>query len=155
MTVTAAAVKAAALRVGFDLVGITDVSPTTHASHYRAWLDAGYHGSMEYLAREDAVARRLDINSAFPELRSAVVVALEYCNDTAPASDAPSRGIIAQYARGRDYHKVVKKRLLELLREVEALAGHALPLARASVDTAPVLERDLAQRAGLGWFGRN
>ena len=71
------------------------------------------------------------------------------------SADEPSRGIIARYARGRDYHKVIKRRLLELLRWLEAEVGHELPAARASVDTGPVLERELARRAGLGWFGRN
>ncbi|HUH12480.1 MAG TPA: tRNA epoxyqueuosine(34) reductase QueG, partial [Longimicrobiales bacterium] len=63
--------------------------------------------------------------------------------------------MIARYARGRDYHKVVKKKLLELLRWLEGEVGRELPLARAYVDTGPVLERELARRAGLGWFGRS
>jgi len=66
-----------------------------------------------------------------------------------------SRGIIARYARGRDYHRGMKKKLLALLHEVEAIVGRELPAARAYVDTGPVLERELARRAGLGWFGRN
>lgn len=67
----------------------------------------------------------------------------------------PSTGVIARYARGRDYHSVVKKKLLELLRWVETEEGRELPTARAYVDTGPILERELGQRAGLGWFGRN
>ena len=85
----------------------------------------------------------------------AIVVALHY--DPAPdeAPDDPAQGIIARYARGRDYHRVMKRKLLELLRWLEGEVGRKLPSARASVDTAPVLERELARRAGLGWFGRN
>jgi epoxyqueuosine reductase len=148
-----AAVKAEALRVGFDLVGVTDVGPSEHAAFYRAWVAAGRHGSMHYLAREDAVARRLS-----PEgFRSAVVVALNYYpggDDDMDAADA-SRGVIARYARGRDYHRVMKQKLLSLLAWLEGELGRELPLARAYVDTGPVLERELAQRAGLGWFGRS
>lgn len=144
------ALKAEALRLGFDLVGITDVRPSDHAAFYRAWIEAGRHGSMNYLAREDAVERRLS-----PEgFRSAVVVALNYF----PGDDDPvdaGHGIIARYARGRDYHKVIGRKLKALLAWVEAEVGHDLPLARAYVDTGPVLERELAQHAGLGWFGRN
>ncbi len=72
-----------------------------------------------------------------------------------PTQGDPATGVIARYARGRDYHKVVKKKLLKLLRWVEDETGAELPLARAYVDTGPVLERELARRAGLGWFGRN
>jgi epoxyqueuosine reductase len=164
-TKLAAAIKAEALRLGFDAVGITDVRPSDHAAFYRAWLDAGHHGSMAYLAREDAVERRLDPQG----FRSAIVVALNYwtpdaCDeaggddvvtDTSSHAPDPSRGIIARYARGRDYHKVIKSKLMALLRWLEAELGRELPLARAYVDTGPVLERELAQRAGLGWFGRN
>ncbi|MFW6202003.1 MAG: tRNA epoxyqueuosine(34) reductase QueG, partial [Gemmatimonadota bacterium] len=67
----------------------------------------------------------------------------------------PSRGVVARYARGRDYHRVVKKKLLRLLRAIEDELGRELPAARAYVDTGPVLERELARRAGIGWFGRN
>jgi epoxyqueuosine reductase len=143
-------IKAEAIRLGFDLAGVAQVRPSENAQFYRDWIAAGRHGSMEYLAREDAVARRL---APEPHFRSAVVVALNYFVDhAAPRSD---EGIIARYAHGRDYHKVIKKKLMALLRFVENEVGHALPLSRAFVDTGPVLERELAQRAGLGWFGRN
>jgi epoxyqueuosine reductase len=105
---------------------------------------------MDYLAREDAVARRL---APEPHFRSAVVVALNYFVD--PPAQTSEDGIIARYAHGRDYHKVIKNKLMALLRFVENEVGHALPLSRAFVDTGPVLERELAQRAGIGWFGRN
>jgi epoxyqueuosine reductase len=168
-----ARLKAEALRLGVDAVGIADVRPSDHAEFYRAWIEAGRHGSMHYLSREDAVERRLDPRG----FRSAVVVALNYWTPdpvaseegaageastpatptsavSATASDR-SRGIIARYARGRDYHKVIKSKLMALLRWLEEELGRELPLARAYVDTGPVLERELAQRAGLGWFGRS
>ena len=144
------AIKAEALRLGFDLVGVAPVRASDHAAFYQSWLAAGRHGEMSYLARPDAVHNRLQPP---PQFRSAVVVALNYFNDAAPpvAGDA----IIARYAEGRDYHKVMKAKLMQLLRFVEQQTGRALPLSRAYVDTGPVLERELAQRAGIGWFGRN
>jgi epoxyqueuosine reductase len=142
-------IKAEALRLGFDLAGITDVRPSENARFYRDWIAAGRHGSMSYLAREDAVTRRL---APEPHFRSALVVALNYYVES---EGTPETGIIARYAHGRDYHKVIKKKLMALLRFVENEIGRELPLSRAFVDTGPVLERELAQRAGIGWFGRN
>ncbi|HEX6133727.1 MAG TPA: tRNA epoxyqueuosine(34) reductase QueG [Longimicrobiales bacterium] len=147
-------IRAQTRHLGFDLVGITDVRPSEHAGFYRAWLAAGRHGEMSYLARPDAVERRLRPDTGFAGVRSAIVVGLDYYTADDDEADA-ARGIIARYARGRDYHKVIKRKLLHLLRWLEDEVGHRLPLARAYVDTGPVLERELARRAGLGWFGRN
>jgi epoxyqueuosine reductase len=143
-------IKAEAIRLGFDLAGVAEVHPSENAQFYRDWIAAGRHGTMDYLAREDAVARRL---APEPHFRSAVVVALNYFVD--PPAQSSAEGVIARYAHGRDYHKVIKKKLMALLRFVESEVGHALPLSRAFVDTGPVLERELARRAGIGWFGRN
>ena len=141
-------------RLGFDMVGIAPVGPSEHAAYYEAWLAAGNHGEMSYLSRADAVERRVRPQEAWPTLRSAVVVALNYYVDGDDSAD-PSKGIVARYARGRDYHKVMKSKLLRLLEFIELQVGRELPAARAYVDTGPVLERELARRAGLGWFGRN
>jgi epoxyqueuosine reductase len=113
------------------------------------------HGEMAYLAREDAVAKRRDPGVLVPGARSAVVVALEYhspdAHDAAP--DDRSRAVFARYARNEDYHDLMKERLIALQ---DWIAETLLPAGgRAYVDTGAVLERDLAQRAGLGWFGRN
>jgi epoxyqueuosine reductase len=179
-------IKEHALALGFDLVGIAPLRESDHGEFYRRWLAEGRHGEMAYLAREDAVARRIDPRTAYPALRSAIVVAQSYDpgdGDAAPGDVAservrapaapnapagssrrapppatagdPSRAIIARYARGRDYHKVLKKKLLALLERIEEEVGHELPAARAYVDTGPVFERELARRAGLGWFGRS
>ena len=141
--------------LGFSLVGVTGANPSGHMDLYRAWIDEGRHGEMGYLSRADSVARRAHLTGTMDSVRSVVVVAHEYyAPDTRDVVDDASRGVVARYARGDDYHDVVKKKLHQLLRwlddEVEGgVRGHA------NVDTGPILERELAQRAGLGWFGRN
>lgn len=150
-----ASIREAATQLGFGAVGIAPLRESEHAAFLRDWLGRGFHGGMEWLARPDAVAARTDPNSRWPELRSAIVVTMSYGQDDGDDASDPSRAIIARYARGRDYHRVMKKRLLALLREIESIVGRDLPAARAYVDTGPVLERELARRAGLGWFGRN
>jgi epoxyqueuosine reductase len=154
--------KARALEEGFGLAGIARLEPSDHAGFLRSWLDAGYHGDMEYLARPDAVARRVDPRRWTGSLKTALVVADFYPPGAVDAGGGvdggepeEAVGLIARYARGRDYHRVVKRKLRRLLRWLESEVGRSLPAARACVDTSPVLERELARRAGLGWFGRN
>jgi epoxyqueuosine reductase len=149
-----ARLKAHALE-DFGMAGVAPLGPSDHAAFLRAWLDAGYHGDMVYLARPDAVARRLDPRRWAGDLKSALVVADFYPAEVEVAGEEPGLGIIARYARGRDYHRVIKAKLRRVLRWLEAEVGRTLPAARACVDTSPVLERELARRAGLGWFGRN
>ena len=159
-----------ARRIGFDAAGVAGVRASDHGAFYQNWLARGHHGDMAYLARPDAVHRRTHPDEAWPEVRSALVVAHGYAppGDAGSAGPAahgsptgratsgdPARGVIARYTRGRDYHKVVKAKLLELLRWLEGEVGRELPTARAYVDTGPVLERELARRAGLGWFGKS
>jgi epoxyqueuosine reductase len=154
-------IRAEARRLGFDAVGFAPLRPSDHAEYLHGWMAAGRHGTMAYLARPDALEARVNPGDRWPELKSAIVVAHHYA--TPSSTSTPTRsptstsgaGNIARYARGRDYHRVVKKKLLELLRFVEAELGTELPLSRAYVDTGPVLERELARRAGIGWFGRN
>jgi epoxyqueuosine reductase len=148
-------IRARALALGFDHVGIAPVHASAHVGHYRSWTEAGLHGEMEYLARDTAVAKRADPTLVVPDARSAVVVARNYFTHE-PASgpqDDPSRAVFARYARNEDYHELLKDRLIELQ---DWIAAQLLPVGgRAYVDTGPLLERELAQRAGLGWFGRN
>jgi epoxyqueuosine reductase len=144
-----------ALRLGFEAVGFAPLRPSDHTAFYQDWLARGRHGDMAYLARPDAVAARLAPTDRWPELRSAVVVAHHYATSTSTSPSDAGTGVIARYARGRDYHRVVKNKLLALLRFIEGETGETLPAARAYVDTGPVLERELARRAGIGWFGRN
>jgi len=144
---------------GFDRAGVAQVQPSEHGDFLDAWLAASHHGTMAYMARPDAVARRKDPALTLPGARSALVVAHDHFQpDPAGVPDDPSRGVIARYARGRDYHRVMTKGLKQVARELEAAcreAGLAPPEWRICVDTAPVFERELAQRAGLGWPGRN
>ncbi len=150
--------KRRARELGFDAVGITRAAPSDHGEALERWLDGGLHGAMDYLARPDAVERRKDPRRSFEAARSVVVVAHHY-GTGGEQDESPDRGIIARYARGRDYHKVVKGRLRALLAAMDEEArrlGWASGVAgRAYVDTGPLLERELGQRAGLGWFGRN
>ena len=138
-------IKGQAFGLGFDLVGITTLGPVSTASQFDDWLQRGYAGEMSYLER--GAEKRRDTRRPVVGARSAVVVAMSY------GGREPS-GPVARYARGEDYHDVMERRLRELQRMIDGWVG--APVAgKAYVDTGPVLERDLARKAGLGWFGKN
>jgi epoxyqueuosine reductase len=150
-----AAVRARARRLGFTLVGIAAPDASEHMDFYRSWLADGRHGTMAYLSREDAVARRADLSRTMPDAASGIMVAEEYFQHDPPGvPDDPSRAVIARYARGEDYHEVVKAKLESLLAWLNGEVEGGVR-GRAYVDTGPILERELARRAGLGWFGKN
>ena len=112
-------------------------------------------GEMGYLAREESVRRRSDIDQTLPGARSVIVVTHDYLTEDLGCSpDDPTMAIIARYARGDDYHDIIKSKLLGLLKWLSERVPERVE-GRAYVDTGPILERDLAQRAGLGWFGKN
>ena len=143
-------VKAQALRLGFDLVGVTVPEPPDHLEAYSHWLSQGRHGEMGYLATPQARQRREDPRKILPECRSILVVGANYLP---PGRGEAAKGVAA-YAVGQDYHDVLPRRLRILLDTVEAHWGR--PIAhRIYTDTGPLLERELAQRAGLGWIGKN
>jgi len=137
--------KAHAYALGFDLAGITELGPAVTARAFDAWVEAGRAGTMAYLAR--GAAKRHDTRLPLPGTTHAIVVGMDY------GGKEPS-GPVARYARGDDYHDVMESRLRELHRRLERDAGHAIH-GKPYVDTGPLLERDLARRAGLGWFGKN
>jgi len=139
-------VKAQGYGLGFDLVGITTLGEPRTRAAFDAWLAKGMHGDMAYLDAAGAELRR-DARRPHPGATHAIVVAMNY------GGRAPS-GPIARYARGDDYHDVMRERLRELHALLEAQIGRRVD-ARPYVDSGPVLERDLAQKAGLGWFGKN
>jgi epoxyqueuosine reductase len=150
-----ARLKQAARELGIHQVGLAAPTPTDHAVFYRWWVEQGYPGEMKYLTRPDAVERRSDLDRTRPGVRSVVMVADHYpAEDPGGSAADPSRGVIARYARGRDYHRVLAGKLRALARWLDEETGGAHQH-RVYVDTGPILERDLARRAGLGWFGRN
>ncbi len=143
-------VKARALELGFDGVAIGPADPPEHGPAFDAWLTAGYAGTMEYLVR--GRAKRLDLQQVLPEARSVIALALNYYQGE--PLGAGGWASVARYAWGRDYHDVMMPRLEKLLAFVQETGG-AEVRGKIYVDTGPVLERDLAARAGLGWIGKN
>jgi epoxyqueuosine reductase len=137
--------KAQALGLGFDLAGIATLGPVESAPAFEHWLANDFQGEMDYLRR--GAELRQDTRRPEPGMVSALVVTLDY------GGRSPS-GPVARYARGDDYHRVMWDKLDALLAWVRAELGEATR-GRAYVDTGPILERDLARRAGLGWFGKN
>jgi epoxyqueuosine reductase len=138
-------VKAKAGELGFDPVGITSLGAARTFAAFEEWLGRGFAGEMAYLAR--GADKRRDTRLPFEGVRSAVVVGLDY-GGREPA------GPVARYARGDDYHDIMTARLRALHDWIGADTG-APVRGRAYVDTGPILERELAQRAGLGWIGKN
>ncbi len=147
-------IKAEAQRLGFVLAGITTPAPPAHLAEYQAWLQAGHHAGMTYLASETAKAQRADPCLLLPNCQSIIVLALPYA-PTANPPTLPGHGQIAAYAlTGEDYHQQIPALLQHLIAKLRQ-QGNQPFTARICTDSAPLLERDLAQRAGLGWIGRN
>jgi epoxyqueuosine reductase len=152
---TSQAVKNKARQLGFALAGVTTPESPPHVSAYENWLMLGRHGSMEYLARERARTCRRNPRLILPECRSILVLGLRYPDPkTSPEEKTGPIGRVAAYAWGQDYHLVLPQRLQALVTFIEQKTGATVPH-RWYTDTGPVLERDLAQRAGLGWIGKN
>ncbi len=150
------AIKNEARRLGFALAGITTPESPPHLPAYDNWLALGRNGSMDYLARERARSYRRDPRLILPECRSILVLAARYPDpkDAAATEEAGPIGHIAAYAWSRDYHLVLPEQLKTLAAFIEEQVGGPL-LHRWYTDTGPILERELAQRAGLGWIGKN
>jgi epoxyqueuosine reductase len=147
-------IKEKAYELGFDLIGIAPATRAPHADAYASWVDAGYAAGMGYMARD--VARRQDPRHVLPGARSVVVVGLSYFVAPPPTDvwDDPSRGRIARYAWGLDYHEVMTPRLRQLADFISRQSRRDVQH-RVYVDTGPVLERDFAAQAGLGFIGKN
>lgn len=148
------AIKKEARRLGFQHVGITTPEPPPHLEVYQSWLQAGHHAGMGWMARQRNRERRANPRLILPECRSILVLGAPY-QPSPPVEEGRKRGgNIASYAWGDDYHDVLPDRLQALVAFIEGQAGH--PVAnRRYTDTGPILERELAQRAGLGWIGKN
>jgi epoxyqueuosine reductase len=141
-----------AQRLGFDLAGITTPDPPPHWPAFQNWLAMGRHASMKYL--EDP--RRADPRLLLPECKSIFVLAVRYADPRSATlpPDHPRLGRVASYAWGRDYHLVLPEKLEALADFIQRETGSPVPH-RCYTDAGPLLERDLAQRAGLGWIGKN
>jgi epoxyqueuosine reductase len=164
---TADRIKTEARSLGFALVGIAWATEADGFGRLREWLDRGYGGEMAYMSRY--ADERRHPASVLPEVRSVVMVGMEYgasrgrqpperhkITQNAPGAHAPGSprlGKIARYAAGPDYHDVLRERLNRLLRWIQSEFPNVQ--GRGVVDTAPLLERDFARRAGLGWIGKN
>ena len=143
-------VKERALAIGFSAAGITDLGPNSHGAHLQRWLSRGMAGTMTYMHRQ--AARRLEPVTILPGAIRAIVVMRNHFSVEPVRS--PGTGRVAKYARGTDYHEALRIPLQQLVAHVMSL-GDGDTIARAFVDAGPVPERELAQRAGLGWIGRN
>ena len=142
-------IKAEAEKLGFCLCGFTGPEPLDDFSRYLTWLEDDPVGTMGYLKREDAVARRADIRLLLPDVRTVCVLAV-------PMGLRPSDPLakVASYARYVDYHEAIAEMAGRLAEKIRGITGEDFPY-RICVDSAPVLERSLAVRAGLGWIGKS
>ncbi len=163
MTLTQA-IQDEALRLGFALVGVTSPAPSPHFQVFEQWLNAGRHAGMAYLEKLPSRLRRAHPSEILPDCRCILILGMQYPRSHAEENFTsvveadvplwPYRGRIASYAWGGDYHLSIPPRLQSLIAFIESQIGIAVSY-RAYTDSGPVLERDLAQRAGLGWIGKN
>jgi epoxyqueuosine reductase len=140
--------KQAALDLGFTTVGVASADSVLHAGFLASWLDRGFGAEMHYI--RDGLELRRSVEALLPGCRSVVAVTLNYHRSNPTGGD---RVKVAQYALGRDYHKVLRSKLKALGRWLEVQSPGSQ--SRPCVDSAPVLEREWAHLAGLGWFGKN
>jgi len=149
-------VRALAEQVGLSAVGIARAHPIPRADYLTRWLQASRHGLMDYLARTAAV--RVDPRRLLPGARSVIVAADAYTPAREPAGgenrDGLPRGRIARYAWGRDYHRVLRRKLKRLADRLHEAIDEPFE-SRVCVDTAPIVEREVAAAAGVGWIGKN
>ncbi len=143
-------IKAKSKQLGFTLAGVASCEPPAHYNIFEEWLGQNKHGTMNYLAEERSRTRRTDPKQILPECKSILVLAIPY----SAVSGQRSAVSIASYALGEDYHDVIPARLKLIVEFIEEQLGHSIPN-RYYTDTGPILERELAQRAGLGWIGKN
>lgn len=143
-----------AFELGFDIVNAIPISPSMTIDVYTNWLNLGYAGKMSYL--EKHLNKKKDLRYVMPETLSLITLAINYHTLSLPQESKmdPMRGIISSYAWGDDYHEIIREKLEKLRNFIENTVHHQKE-SRVYVDTGPILEREYAQRAGLGWFGKN
>jgi epoxyqueuosine reductase len=154
MTELAALIKQWALEIGFSQVGITDTDLQREETRLQQWLDAGMHGEMQYMEQHGMMrARPAEL---LPGTLRVISVRLDYLPQAAAFATNladPDQAYISRYALGRDYHKIIRQKLKQLAEKIRNLQGDFG--FRPFVDSAPVLERPLAAKAGLGWIGKH
>mgnify|MGYP003387588250 FL=1 len=142
------------VELGFQEVSITDIDLSEYEHHLEEWIDRNYHGVMSYMA--DNHDKRCHPEQLVPGTIRVVCVRLDYAlesDDSLASMHNTGKAYVSRYARGRDYHKLIRKRLQKFARRIQDVAG---PFGyRAFVDSAPVLERALAEKSGMGWIGKN
>ena len=148
------AIKHKALELGFELVNVIPVAPSTTINIYAQWLALGYSGTMAYL--EKHFEKKQDLRKVMPQTLSLVSLAMNYHTISIPEEEKsnPSKGVLSSYAWGEDYHQVIREKLEQLRTYIETTSPHQED-SRVYVDTGPILEREYAQHAGLGWLGKN
>jgi epoxyqueuosine reductase len=141
-----------AKQLGFDACRVTRAQGSGWPERLDGWLDAGHHAGMEWM--EDRKDQRASPSTLWPEARSVIMLGLNYGPDTDPLATLaqPDVGTISVYARGRDYHGLIKGRLKQLAQQLQSRTSAKV---KVFVDTAPVMEKPLAQVAGLGWQGKH
>ena len=140
-----------ALDLGFDEIGITDVDLTGASREYRQWLSHRFHGEMHYMERN--VEKRTAPAELVPGAVRIISARMNYAPPSPPHTlQSPALAYISRYATGRDYHKVLRRKLSKIAKKVTDVAGGSH---RAFVDSAPVLEKPIAEKAGLGWIGKH
>lgn len=144
-------IKAYAKELGFDVVGIAPVKLPVHADFYVEWLRKGYAGEMGYMGRTEE--KRRDPRRFLPWARSVVSLAVNYATPFEEPREQGARGWISRYAWGEDYHEVLKAKMEKLLKRIQEEAPEVE--GKTFVDTSPILERELAASAGVGWIGKN
>jgi epoxyqueuosine reductase len=154
MMFSAQNLKQKAQKLGFNLVGITKAEPSPTLSAYRQWIAKGMQAEMDYMAREDRVIRRENLNHIVEGAKSIVMVGLDYRTISDERLNDPTRGRIANYAWGLDYHDIMQPRLEELAEWIQHEASQQIEH-KIYVDTGAILERSHAQQAGMGFIGKN
>lgn len=148
-------IKAWGQELGFQKVGISDIELSEHENHLRRWLAAGRHGAMDYMQKHGD--KRSQPAALEPGTTCVISVRMDYLpphsSDPQSVLDDPERAYVSRYALGRDYHKVLRKRLQQLATRIQEVATDFNY--RVFVDSAPVLEKALAEKAGLGWIGKH
>ena len=147
-------IRSWARQLGFQQVGISDIDLSEHEAYLQKWLEAGYHGDMQWMASHGS--KRSHPEELVPGTCRVLSVRMDYLPEGADPERilaSPDRAYISRYTLGRDYHKLLRKRLAQLAKRIADEAGGGRY--RAFVDSAPVLERALAERAGLGWIAKN